>query len=392
MTDGPHDRVITSQAGLAELCASVSAVGRFAFDTEFVGEDSYQPEVCLIQVATDEFQAIIDPLAGLDARPFWELVADPTVETIVHAGSEDLTLCWKFLGRPPSAVIDLQVAAGFIGLGYPTALSRLARETIGAKLHKSQTLTDWRRRPLNDEQLAYAVEDVIHLPPMYHHMRGRLETRGRWAWVIEECSAMCAPAVFEAAGPRQLRRLRGLAGLNRQELAVADALLDERERLAKRYNRPPRTVLRDHLLVELARRGWTDPSRMRTLRGMNLSNADLEKLAAAISTAKSSPPELWPTAKDEDQDRDEDAIITLLSAVLRDHCKHHGVAYGLLSNKEELRATVRSYVAPTETDAVTPLRIGWRGEFIGRLLERLLTGQAAVRIALAGPKARLTIE
>lgn len=392
MSDGPHDRVITSQAGLSELCASVSAVRRFAFDTEFVGEDSYQPEVCLIQVATDAFQAIIDPLAGLDAQPFWELVADPGIETIVHAGSEDLALCWKTLGRPPSAVIDLQVAAGFIGLGYPTALSRLARETIGAKLHKSQTLTDWRRRPLNDEQLAYAVEDVVHLPAMYHHMRGRLETRGRWAWVIEECVSMCEPAVFEAAGPRQLRRLRGLAALNRQELAVADALLDERERLAKRYNRPPRTVLRDHLLVELARRGWTEPGRIRTLRGMNLSNSDLEKLAAAISTAKSSPPELWPSAKEEDQDRDEDAIITLLSAVLRDHCKHHGVAYGLLSNKEELRATVRSYVAPSETDALVPLRTGWRGEFVGRLLERLLTGQAAVRIAVTGPKARLTIE
>jgi ribonuclease D len=392
MSDGPHDRVITSQAGLIELCAKISATGRFAFDTEFVGEDSYQPEVCLIQVATDSFQAIVDPLAGVDARPFWELVADPSVETIVHAGSEDLALCWKTLGRPPSGVIDLQVAAGFIGMGYPTALSRLARETIGAKLHKSQTLTDWRRRPLNDEQLSYAVEDVLHLPPMYHHMRDRLEARGRWAWVVEESSAMCAPAVFEAAGPRQLRRLRGLSALKRGELAIADALLDERERLAKRFNRPPRTVLRDHLLVELARRGWTDPGRMRTLRGMNLSNADLEKLAAAIAKAKSSPPEEWPSAKEEEQDRDEDAIITLLSAVLRDHCKHHGVAYGLLSNKEELRATVRSYVAPSEANPVIPLRIGWRGEFVGRLLERLLVGQAAVRIAISGSKARLTIE
>jgi len=159
-----------------------------------------------------------------------------------------------------------------------------------------------------------------------------------------------------------------LSALKREELAMADALLDERERLAKRYNRPPRTVLRDHLLVELARRGWTDPGRMRTLRGMNLSNSDLEKLATAISKAKSSPPEEWPSAKEEEQDRDEDAIITLLSAVLRDHCKHHGVAYGLLSNKEELRATVRSYVAPSEANPVIPLRIGWRGEFVGRNL------------------------
>jgi ribonuclease D len=392
MSDGSRERVITDQGGLSELCASIAAAGRFAFDTEFVGEDSYQPEVCLIQVATGSFQAIVDPLAGMDVRPFWELVADSSVETVVHAGSEDLALCWKTLGRPPARVIDLQVAAGFIGLGYPTALSRLARETIGAKLHKSQTLTDWRRRPLNDEQLAYAVEDVIHLPAMYDHMRGRLEARGRWDWAVDECTAMCAPAVFEAAGPRQLRRLRGLSALKREELAVADALLESRERLAKRYNRPARTVLRDHLLVELARRGWTDPGRMRTLRGMNLSKADLEMLAAAIAKAKSSPPELWPSAREEEQDRDEDAIITLISAVLRDHCKHHGVAYGLLSSKEEIRASVRSYVSASGGNADISLRRGWRGEFVGGLLERLLTGQAAVRVALSGTKARLTIE
>lgn len=392
MSDGSNDRLITTPAGLSDLCQRLAQTACFAFDTEFVGEDSYQPEICLIQVATDAFQAIVDPIGGLDVRPFWELVADPAVETIVHAGSEDLALCWKTLGRPPAGVADLQVAAGFMGLGYPTALSRLARETIGAKLHKSQTLTDWRRRPLNDEQLAYAIEDVIHLPKMYKHIRKRLESQQRWAWAVEECTAMCEPAIFEAAGPRQLRRLRGLSSLNRQELAIADALLEERENLAKKFNRPARTVLRDHLLVELARRGWTEPGRMRTLRGMNLSNADLERLAATIAKAKAVPPEQWPASQEDDHNRDEDAIIALVSAVLRDYCHHQGVAYALLSSKDEVRACIRSYAAPAAGAEGIALRSGWRGEFAGTLLDRLLTGQASVRIASAGPKPRLTIE
>lgn len=392
MSDGSHDRVITSQEGLSDLCRRVAEAPCFAFDTEFVGEDTYQPQVCLIQVATDSFQAIVDPLSGLDVLLFWEIVADPSIQKIVHAGSEDLALCWKALGRPPAAITDLQIAAGFMGLGYPTALSRLVRETLGAKMHKSQTLTDWRRRPLNDEQLAYAFEDVIHLPAMYAHMRQRLESKGRWSWVAEECAAICEPAIFEAAGPRQLHRLRGLSSLKRNELAIADALLEERERMAKKFNRPARTVLRDHLLVELARRGWTEPGRMRTLRGMNLSNADLESLAAVIAKAKSSPPDEWPAAQEDDRDRDEDAIVTLLSAVLRDHCQHNGVAYALLVNKEELRACVHSIVRPATSTEPIALQNGWRRDFVGTLLDRLLTGQAAIRIATAGPKPRLTIE
>ncbi len=392
MSGDTNHQVITSQTGLSELCDRLKLAECFAFDTEFVGEDSYQPQVCLIQVATDSFQAIVDPLAGLDVQPFWEMVADPAFETLVHAGSEDLALCWKTLGRPPAAVIDLQIAAGFMGLGYPTSLSRLVRETIGVKLHKSQTLTDWRRRPLNDEQLSYAVEDVIHLPGMYHHLRKRLESKGRWPWVVEECAAMCDPAIFEAAGPRQLKRLKGLSSLRRHELAIADALLEERESLAARHNRPARTILRDHLLVELARRGWTDPARMRTLRGMNLSRADLDRLAAAITRAKAAPPDQWPEAPDEDYNRDEDAIVTLVGAVLRDYCQRSGVAYSLLANKDELRACVHSHLESNDGHKRIALRTGWRGEFVGTLLDRLLKGQAAIRIDFDGSKPRLIIE
>src|SRR5262245_5625242 len=120
MHDASQQRVITSSTEFDDLCKQIAAEKRLAFDAECVRQHSYQPEVCVVRVATDSFQAIVDPLAGLDIRPFWELVADPSIETIVHAGSEDLALCWKTLGRPPAAIVDLQVSAGFMGLGYPT--------------------------------------------------------------------------------------------------------------------------------------------------------------------------------------------------------------------------------------------------------------------------------
>src|ERR1051325_3360810 len=102
----------------------IRQAGRFAFDTEFVGEDRYKPELCLIQIATETTQILIDPLAGLDCRSFWELVADPSVEKIVHAGSEDLAICSQQIGRQAANVLDVQIAAGLIGLGYPTSLGR----------------------------------------------------------------------------------------------------------------------------------------------------------------------------------------------------------------------------------------------------------------------------
>src|ERR1043166_171828 len=162
----------------------IRQAGRFAFDTEFVGEDRYKPELCLIQIATETTQILIDPLAGLDCRSFWELVADPSAEKIVHAGSEDLAICSQQIGRPAANVFDVQIAAGLIGLGYPTSLARLTRVMTGEKLHKSQTLTDWRARPLSDEQIDYALEDVIHLPAIFAAATRKLESLGRASWEI----------------------------------------------------------------------------------------------------------------------------------------------------------------------------------------------------------------
>ena len=381
-TTNPPPQIIVSQTELRSLCERLIAAGYFAFDTEFVGEDKHRPELCLIQVAAEDHCYLIDPLAGVDVTPFWELVADERIETIVHAGSEDLALCWHHLGRPPARVLDLQIAGGFVGLGYPSSLARLAAQSIGIRLHKSQTLTDWRRRPLNAEQLQYASEDVIHLPAMHQWIMRRLAEAGRVSWAREECESAGRAALAAARGENKLSRLRGAGALRGQELAIAEALLAERDRLAAEYNRPARTVLRDHILVELARRGWTDTAKIRTLRGLNLSATAARRLAEAIRAGQQTPKTAWPRLTIEQDSPEEEVLIAIASAVLRDFSNQSGIAYALLTGRQDLRELVRSYTRPPQAgEAEICLRTGWRRQAIGDLLERILAGEATIRIS-----------
>jgi ribonuclease D len=373
--------IVHDGAALNALCEKLAAAGRFGFDTEFVGEDAYSPEVCLIQVATDSSCALIDPLNdGLDLTPFWSLIADEEVQVVVHAGFEDLAIAYSRTQHAPANVFDLQIAAGMIGLGYPTSLTRLARLTVKARLHKSQTLTDWRRRPLSDEQIDYAVEDVAHLLPMYDAIQKSLKKAGRVSWAAEECRDMCRPENFVPTEEQKLRRLRGAGSLRRQELAIANQLVEARDELAAQYNRPARAVVRDHLVVEMARRGWTDVRQLRSLRGLNLSAPAVRKLADAIRAAKKLPEDRWPRLPSDQDNSQEQVLISLATAVLRDYCSHNQLSYALLTNKQDLRTIVRNRTRPGDSDGSVPLATGWRGEAVGSLLNRLLDGLAAVRV------------
>lgn len=384
--------LITDDKDLTLLCRRLQDAGSFAFDTEFVGEDTYSPEVCLIQVATPQFHALIDPLVGhLDLTPFWQLIADPKVEIIVHAGSEDLAICYKLAGLTPANVIDLQIAAGFCGLGFPISLARLVLQTLKRKVHKSQTLTDWRRRPFTQEQLNYAVEDVIHLPDAFKALHDRIEKLGRWTWVLEECESLCeAAAVSTDNGQKRLKRLRGTASLTRRQLALLDAVLALRDELAQKYNRPPRTVIRDHLAVELARRGWSDIEKMRSLRGLNLSNTDLRKLGDAIEEARKIPPEDWPEAHVEESSPEEDVLLAFITAILRAHCDQIALAYSLLATRADIKKLIRA--ADPAEGSESDLHQGWRAAAVGDTLARVLSGEASVRVVTDGAARRLIVE
>lgn len=384
--------LIDDAKGFSALCERVSNSGWFAFDTEFVGEDQFRPEVCLIQVADDHGIQLIDSLAGFSVDEMWEMVADPAILKIVHAGPEDVAQTWYTIDKRPANVFDIQIAAGFLGQGYPISLSRLARMMLGMKLHKSQTLSDWRRRPLHADQIGYAAEDVAHLRPLYDKIVPKLKKLNRLDWLRFECDAMCDGTKPVEDRTQRLRKLKGAGSLSPRELAIAYAILDEREKLATEYNRPVRAVIRDHIVVELARRGWTDIDRLRSIRGLSLAKPAIVRIVEIIEAAKALPKDQWPELPNKEDAPQEDVLIDLLGAILKNWCLENDMSYGLLCKKQWLRDLVRTRTRDDSTDTDIPLMQGWRKACVGNLISRIITGHASVKVDTVDKLPKIVIE
>ncbi len=214
------EHIAATPTELTACLEHLAACRRFAFDTEFVGENTYHPHLCLVQVATSERLYLIDPLTAGSLDAFWRLVVDPQNLVVVHAGREEVRLCRLWAGQTPGNFFDLQIAVGLVGLSFPLGAGPLINQILGVQLAKAETLTEWRDRPLTREQVRYAFDDVRYLLPAHERVAARLETLGRAEWAREEFARMAA-AVSPDEGPQEKwRKLRGLGSLDRRKLAV----------------------------------------------------------------------------------------------------------------------------------------------------------------------------
>ncbi len=381
--------LIDQQEQIDALYAECRAEGRFAFDTEFVMEDRFESEVCLIQIATESSVALIDPFLDLDLASIWGLVHDDQIETLVHAGQEDLALCVQHTGQVPRRVFDLQIAAGLVSTEYPVSLQKLVQSNMHIRLHKAKTLTDWRRRPLSSAQLCYGAEDVTHLLAIHRKLTRKLERLGRRDWAHAEFAKFEEMSLYRRAEQDKLCRVKGAGSLKAQELAVLQALLEWREGAARVLNRPPRTVLRDHLLVEIARTGISSPAEVRDLRGFNLSARNTQGLTNTIREALALPQDRWPrTIRRDSETPQETVLITLAAALLRGYCLDHQIAYGLVATKKSIRDLIRFYL--DEQSDGGELARGWRGETAGALLREFLEGERMIGVNVRNGELRLT--
>lgn len=371
---------VTDNEQLRRLCARVAENHTFAFDTEFVMEDRFTPEISLVQLATSEGRiSLIDPHVVDDLSPLWRLVCDPDIITVVHAGMEDLALCFNRSGDVPRNIFDCQLAAGLVSTEYPLSLSRLARNLLRVRLHKSQTLTDWNRRPLTEEQIEYAAADVHHLLEIHQKIMRRLKKFDRLEWLNEEMARFSEAATYQRAPDEAALRLKGARGLDARQLAVARELVKVRERLAHQYNRPVRAVVRDHLLIEIARHGWTKPEQIRKLRGLSLRSDALRELAAGVRTAMDLPRDQWPTVDEPFEETETEAALSLVvSGVIRAYCDRNRIAHQLVASRQAVRDHVRSVLRGRNSDS--PLARGWRAASVGRIVDDLLSGESSISV------------
>lgn len=384
---------VKTEEDLLALCGDLRAAGRFALDTEFLGERSYVPRLCLIQVATAEFIALIDSLAVRHLQPFWDLVSDPAIEVVLHAAREDLRLAYYGGGRVvPQNIFDTQIAAGLVGLAqYPLSYARLTEALMGVRLSKGETRSEWDRRPLSPEQIAYARDDVRYLLPIADKLRQALAAMTRMAWLTEEMERFSTAPVYEPDPDLAYLRLRGArSGLTRRPTALLRALAAWREREAAARDVPARTILRDEALIELALRPPRRLSDFVRLRGfppgeeVSLGPPIIDALDAGRAVPEDELPA--PLAGGDDETLRERAIADLLYAVGCALCLTRSLAPELVLTKTDTLDLVRARNVETN-----PLLTGWRRQALGHELIHISTGHslAVVQIKPDGPHVSL---
>lgn len=374
---------ITNDAQLRDYCRRLTQAATIAFDTEFVSEHTYRPQLCLVQVAADGELALIDAMDIDDMTPFWEAIAAPGHETIVHAGRGELDFCLAAIGRLPAELFDVQIAAGLAGVEYPAGYGSLIGKILGVKSNKHETRTDWRRRPLSRRQIDYALDDVVHLKPLRDKLVEQLEVFGRLGWLHDEMAGW-QNEVHRAFSHERWRRVSGSASLDARALAILRELWQWREKEAQRRNQPVRRVLRDDLLVELARRKTADPKRIGAVRGLERGDLRrrLPELAAAIGRALELADDDCPEKHRRDQAPPFAVLGQFLFAALSSICRQSQLAPGLVGTPSDVRELIAYRSRPNQTAQHEPpaLARGWRAEVVGNLFDELLSGKMAIRI------------
>jgi ribonuclease D len=374
--------IITDQPTLEAHCRAWRKGGLFAFDTEFIRDDTYDAALCLIQVSTDGRTALVDPTADLDVNVFWNLVTDQSVVTVVHAGKEDFEVCLRTTGKVPRNVFDVQIAAGFAGRGYPLSLSRLVENLLHRRISKAQTLTDWLRRPLTAAQIRYAAEDVMYLPELYRRLSAEVQQLGRTAWLAEELKCFEVPEFYRARVEERALRLRGSKKLDGLGLLTLERLVQWRDRWAQSRNRPIRALMRDDVLVEIARRRPQHESDLEVMRGFPQARNRkvVRELLDLIGEVGRTPKSDWPQPYERREDTPMTAVmLDLLSAVAQAICHEDSLSRNLLGGTQRLRELLD--YAGGRGQQRPPLLRGWREEFIGRRLIALLEGRSELHLS-----------
>jgi ribonuclease D len=391
-----QSNIIETDEEFRDLCDHIRSEQLVGFDTEFVSDNTFRPVLGLLQFATRNRSAAVDPLAVTDLAPWWEIMADDETTVIVHGGQAEIKFCLDLLGKAPQRLFDIQLAEGFRGRSYPLSYSAIVRRVLNRGVDGSQTRTDWTRRPLSDAQLEYALEDVEHLIDIFDTQTSWLEKRGRLTWAEREISRLIDDICSDdAAAPWE--KLPGIHKLNRRELVVLHRLAQWRQNEAAKQDRPVRRILRDDLLVDLAKRQPKTEKQALATRDLNRREYRrlMEDVVQVILAAQDIPDDELPEkrrSRREDASSEEQVVAKLLALSLSNRCAELDVAYTLVANNRDLLELVRYHRLGERNGARPRLLDGWREELFGSLLLDVMDGKIAFRVAPQGSAAPLVFE
>jgi ribonuclease D len=371
-------RIVTSSEDLTSACQRLSASDFVAVDTEFMREQTFWPQLCLIQAAAPGEALIIDPMApGLDLAPFWALMADERIVKVFHAARQDIEIVYAKTKLVPHPVFDTQVAAMVCGFGESISYVNLVKKVTGADLDKSSRFTDWSRRPLSEKQLSYALADVTHLRDVYRHLKAEIDAASRAEWLNEEMALLTDPKTYAQHPEEAWQRLK-LRVKNRKSLAVLMELAAWRERLAQGQDVPRARILRDEALYDIANQAPTNPEQMSELRtlseGFSRSQRAREIVEAVKRGLKRDLKALPPIERGQQLSAEATALIDLLRVLLKASAARHRVAPRLIAGSDDLER-----IALEDEPDVAALK-GWRRKLFGEDALRLKRGEIALTL------------
>ena len=372
---------IRDAAGVDAVVAEARAEGRAAIDLEFLWEKTYAPIACLAQVATARGVHLIDPIDGAPLGPVAELVADPDVEVVMHAPSADLTLLGMAFGTRPRRLTDMQIVAGFVGLGAGQGLATLLERVLGVKLDKGERYTDWSRRPLSGAQLEYGAADVAHLLELADELARRAEELGRTEWVAEEHARRYGPDARLVPDPASAwRRVKGGGRLGSRDRAVLVELAAWREREAARRDKPVAWVVPDRTLVEIAHRRPADRRALESERGLpdRIRGADADGMLVAMRAGEAAPPLTLPPPPSPELQHRLDVLAPLGAVLVAARAAAVDLAPSLLATRDEIAAFLLGALRGDVDGAA--LGSGWRLELAGDALMELAEGRLALGV------------
>jgi len=370
-------QLITTTTSLAEVCERLQRHPFVTVDTEFLRESTYYPKLCVAQIASTDEAVVVDALAdGIDLKPLFHLMADENVIKVFHAARQDIEICWHAAGLIPAPLVDTQVAAMVLGYGDSIAYDQLVQRITGDSLDKSLRFTDWRRRPLSEAQIAYAISDVTHLRDVYVKLEADLKKRGRTEWMREEMRVLTSPDTYRMEPEHAWQRLQTRVR-KPKELAVLIEVAAWREREAQTRDVPRGRVLKDDVVGDIAVQTPTTIERLGNLRSLpkgfersKWGEAIIEAVKRGLARDLKTLPKIQrPKGAPNGQ-----ATVELLKVLLRMTAERHGVAAKVIATMDDLDRIA------ADDEANVPALSGWRRELFGEKALALKHGRLALSV------------
>ncbi|GAA0419286.1 ribonuclease D [Cocleimonas flava] len=367
--------LIETTEQLQNFVNKISNASWVAIDTEFLREKTYYAKLCLVQVEAEGLRACIDPLSIDDISSFSSILHNPNIVKVLHAAHQDLEILLQLTGKVPAPIFDTQVAASVLGIGDQMGYARLVEDMLGVSLAKTQSRTDWSKRPLKPAQLEYAIDDVRYLAQIYPKMIDKLKEQDRLSWLDKDFTRATDPEVYASNARERWKKVRGNQVLKRPQLAILRELAAWREDKAEKSDRPRKWIVSDDILLDLSRQQPSNLTEIGEIRGINAdrSSNTHQIWLDLIKKGQNTPEEEWPELpRSKKPSPNQNALIDLLMIVVQIQAKKHNITAAVIATRKQLATLVQSGESRLSDD--------WRGELVNEQIHKVMSGEMTIGV------------